>query len=79
VAHNSRDGRKKSRDAVCCVTTRRSFQMQPRQRARFPMASGPALPAVFAAGVPPPHVAGVPQVGIGTSVAVSLPANAAVP
>ncbi len=43
------------------------------------MAVEPPLPAVFAAGVPPPHVAGAPRVASGTSAAVSPPASVAPP
>ena len=83
MARNSRDGRKKSADAFCCVTTRRStppaYPSRPRRRPRLPMASGPPMPAVFAAGVPPRRVAGAPQVEIASSAAVSPPASVALP
>lgn len=79
AAHNSRDGRKKSPDAACCVTTRRSPQSRPRQRTRFAVALTPPTPAVFAAAVPLQRAVGAPQLGIGTSVAVWPPANGALP
>ena len=79
MAHNSRDGRKKSPDIFCCVTTRKAPQACPWRQTHFQAASWPETPAAFAAGVPPPHVAGGLRLWTGTFVAVLLPANAALP
>ena len=79
MARNSRDGRRKSPETFCCVTTHKAPQACPWRQAHCPVAFGAETPVVFAVGVPPPCAAGVPRVGTGTSVAASPPANVAPP